>query len=269
MGYRDISHAIKTANRGQGSLVASLITHDPETAHAVAWVQPPITGDSTSTTERPCRNPPATAPLSRTWSTAALAARGAEKSWAASAVSCTTCNAQRSRAAPTCSAPSARRWVPGRHRSHGPGAPLYPHFDELHIGDTTATEPRTVTLDDIETSPISPAIRSTRTWTKRPPSEPVLPGPRGPWLSVAQFRGWPVCGAKRRPGSGQYGPGWPALSQACSGRRRHQGRADRQATKHPEMPQYGEVRWQVHLTNQNDEPVAEYELLTMNAFAPA
>ena len=29
--------------------------------------------------------------------------------------------------------------------------------------------------------------------------------------------------------------------------------------------QYGEVRWAVVLTNQNDEPVATYELLTMNA----
>jgi oxepin-CoA hydrolase/3-oxo-5,6-dehydrosuberyl-CoA semialdehyde dehydrogenase len=29
--------------------------------------------------------------------------------------------------------------------------------------------------------------------------------------------------------------------------------------------QYGEVRWAVSVTNQNDEPVAAYELLTMNA----
>ena len=29
--------------------------------------------------------------------------------------------------------------------------------------------------------------------------------------------------------------------------------------------EYGEVRWHVTLTNQNDEQVAEYELLTMNS----
>ena len=29
--------------------------------------------------------------------------------------------------------------------------------------------------------------------------------------------------------------------------------------------QYGEVRWAVTLTNQSQEPVATYELLTMNA----
>jgi oxepin-CoA hydrolase/3-oxo-5,6-dehydrosuberyl-CoA semialdehyde dehydrogenase len=28
---------------------------------------------------------------------------------------------------------------------------------------------------------------------------------------------------------------------------------------------YGEVRWAVLITNQDDEPVASYELLTMNA----
>lgn len=35
MGYRDLDHAIGLANRGQGSLVASIITHDPEIARAV------------------------------------------------------------------------------------------------------------------------------------------------------------------------------------------------------------------------------------------
>ena len=30
--------------------------------------------------------------------------------------------------------------------------------------------------------------------------------------------------------------------------------------------EYGEVRWHVSITNQDDELVAEYELLTMNAY---
>jgi putative pyruvate formate lyase activating enzyme len=32
MGYRDLDHAIGLVNRGGGSLVASVITHDPEVA---------------------------------------------------------------------------------------------------------------------------------------------------------------------------------------------------------------------------------------------
>ena len=36
--------------------------------------------------------------------------------------------------------------------------------------------------------------------------------------------------------------------------------------KTPRNEDYGEVRWHVTLTNQNDEKVAEYELLTMNAY---
>ena len=35
MGYRDLDHAIALANRGQGSLVASVITHDPKVARDV------------------------------------------------------------------------------------------------------------------------------------------------------------------------------------------------------------------------------------------
>jgi oxepin-CoA hydrolase/3-oxo-5,6-dehydrosuberyl-CoA semialdehyde dehydrogenase len=37
-------------------------------------------------------------------------------------------------------------------------------------------------------------------------------------------------------------------------------------SKTPRNSEYGEVRWHVHLSNQNNEPVAEYELLTMVAF---
>ena len=36
--------------------------------------------------------------------------------------------------------------------------------------------------------------------------------------------------------------------------------------KTPRNNEYGEVRWHVSLTNQDNEPVADYELLTMNAF---
>ncbi|MEP5152250.1 phenylacetic acid degradation bifunctional protein PaaZ, partial [Planktotalea sp.] len=36
MGYRDLPHAIALVNKGQGSLVASVITHDPEVAREVA-----------------------------------------------------------------------------------------------------------------------------------------------------------------------------------------------------------------------------------------
>ena len=36
--------------------------------------------------------------------------------------------------------------------------------------------------------------------------------------------------------------------------------------KTPRNADYGEVRWHVTLTNQDDEMVAEYELLTMVAF---
>ena len=36
--------------------------------------------------------------------------------------------------------------------------------------------------------------------------------------------------------------------------------------KTPRNEDYGEVRWHVTLTNQDDEKVAEYELLTMNAY---
>ncbi len=44
MGYRDLDHAIALANRGQGSLVASVITHDPAVARAVTLGAGPYHG---------------------------------------------------------------------------------------------------------------------------------------------------------------------------------------------------------------------------------
>ena len=37
--------------------------------------------------------------------------------------------------------------------------------------------------------------------------------------------------------------------------------------KTPRNEDYGEVRWHVTLTNEDSEKVAEYELLTMNAYS--
>ena len=39
-------------------------------------------------------------------------------------------------------------------------------------------------------------------------------------------------------------------------------------SKSARRPDYGEVRWDVAITNQRDELVASYELLTMNATTP-
>ena len=39
--------------------------------------------------------------------------------------------------------------------------------------------------------------------------------------------------------------------------------------KRPRTDTYGQVRWHVTVTNQDDDLVAEYELLTMNAYETA
>ena len=103
MGYRDTAHAADLANRGGGSLVASLFTHDPQVAQDVILSSAAHHGriyinnrDSArkrrQATDRPCR----------TWSMAGRAARAGRKNWAACAPSCTTCNAPPCKARPTC-----------------------------------------------------------------------------------------------------------------------------------------------------------------------
>lgn len=48
---------------------------------------------------------------------------------------------------------------------------------------------------------------------------------------------------------------------------RHPRAADGETEVAGRKPEYGEVRWDVEVVNQNNEPVARYDLLTMSARA--
>ena len=85
MGYRDLDHAVALANRGQGSLVASVITHDGDVARqavlgAGAWHGRLYFNDRTRWPKAP-----ATARPCRTWCMAGPAAPAAARNWAACA----------------------------------------------------------------------------------------------------------------------------------------------------------------------------------------
>jgi oxepin-CoA hydrolase/3-oxo-5,6-dehydrosuberyl-CoA semialdehyde dehydrogenase len=103
MPYDGIDEAISLAAKGQGSLVASLVTRDPQ----VAATRHPAAGHAARPPAhpgcaRPRPSPPATARRCRCSSTAARAAPAVVKSWAACAPSPTTCSARQCKARRPC-----------------------------------------------------------------------------------------------------------------------------------------------------------------------
>jgi oxepin-CoA hydrolase/3-oxo-5,6-dehydrosuberyl-CoA semialdehyde dehydrogenase len=136
----------------------------------------------------------------------------------------------------------------------------------LRIGETLVTEPREVTLDDIEHfAAFTGDTFYAHMDEDAAAAEPVLSGSRGAWLPASVLR--------RRALFVDPAPG-PVLANTGLDGLRFQnpvvpGDTVRVAltvmAKTGRTDAYGEVRWQVRLTNQAEELVASYELLTMVA----
>jgi len=269
MGYRDLDHAIVTANRGQGSLVASLITNDPDTARAVATGAAAYHGrlyinNRTSMQESTGHG----SPLPHMVHGGPGRAGGGEELGGIRGV---MHYMQRTaiQGSPDMLSAINQRWVPGSTQTTPKAHPFTQPYGALSLGDTLHTEPRTVTLDDIEhfarfTGDTFYAHMDDAA-AKR---NPFFPGRVAHGYLLLSF----AAGLFVEPNEG------PVLANTGLDGLRflkpvEPGDAIKVAltVKHktPRNDDYGEVRWNVALTNQNDEAVAEYELLTMNAFATA
>ena len=269
MGYRDLDHAIVTANRGQGSLVASLITNDPDTARAVAMGAAAYHGrlyinNRTSMQESTGHG----SPLPHMVHGGPGRAGGGEELGGIRGV---MHYMQRTaiQGSPDMLSAINQRWVPGSTQTTPKAHPFTQPYGALSLGDTLHTEPRTVTLDDIEhfarfTGDTFYAHMDDAA-AKR---NPFFPGRVAHGYLLLSF----AAGLFVEPNEG------PVLANTGLDGLRflkpvEPGDAIKVAltVKHktPRNDDYGEVRWHVALTNQNDEAVAEYELLTMNAFATA
>ena len=157
-------------------------------------------------------------------------------------------------------------WVPGAKTDTSKAHPFTRPFDDLVIGDTIHTDPRVVTLEDIEHF----ACFTGDTFYAHMDDEaaaanPFFPGRVAHGYLLLSF----AAGLFVKPEPG------PVLANTGLDNLRFMkpvSPGDSIAVrltvkaKTPRNEEYGEVRWHVSLTNQDGDLVAEYELLTMNAF---
>ncbi|UWQ77011.1 phenylacetic acid degradation bifunctional protein PaaZ [Leisingera sp. M658] len=266
MGYRDLDHAIDLANRGQGSLVASVITHDPSVAREVALGAGAYHGrlyfnNRDSMKESTGHG----SPLPHMVHGGPGRAGGGEELGGVRGVKHYM---QRTaiQGSPEILSAIGEKWIPGGSEIEGPAHPFTRKFGELSIGETLHTAPRTVTLEDIETF----AHFTGDTFYAHMDDEaakrnPFFPGRVAHGYLLLSFAAGMFVQPDEGPVLANTGLDNLRFMKPISAGESIKVRLTVKK-KTPRNEDYGEVRWHVTLTNQDGEIAAEYELLTMNAF---
>ncbi|MEO9517391.1 MAG: phenylacetic acid degradation bifunctional protein PaaZ [Paracoccaceae bacterium] len=266
MGYRNLDHAITLANKGQGSLVASVITNDALTARDVTLGAAAFHGrlyfnNRTSMGEATGHG----APLPHMVHGGPGRAGGGEELGGIRGV---THYMQRTavQGSPEILSAISGSWVDGSPETAASEHPFTRNFNELGIGETLYTQARKVTLDDIEHfAEFTGDTFYAHMDDDAAKRNPFFPGRVAHGYLLLSF----AAGLFVEPNEG------PVLANTGLDKLRFMKPVSAGdsikvrltvKTKTRRTDTYGEIRWHVTLTNQDDDNVAEYELLTMNAY---
>ena len=265
MGYRNIEHAICTANRANGSLVASVFTRDANVAQEVAVNAGAYHGrlyfnNRDSMAEATGHG----SPLPHMVHGGPGRAGGGEEMGGIRGV---RHYMQRTsiQGSPDIIGAVLGKWIPGGCEIRGPAHPFRRHFDELKTGETIHTDSRKISIEDIEHFA---EFTGDRFYAHMDHEAAV----RSPFFDARVAHGYLILGFAAGlfvdPDEG------PVLANTGLDNLRFMKPVVagdeikvRLTVKHktPRNDEYGEIRWHVTIDNQNNEIVAEYELLTMNA----
>lgn len=266
MPYRDLAHASALANRGGGSLVASLVTDDPAVARAVtlgsaAWHgRLYITGASNAK-----EGTGHGSPMPHMVHGGPGRAGGGEELGGVRGV---LHYMQRTaiQGSPDVIAAITGQWVPGAAEVTGPDHPFQRTFNEIAIGETLHTASRTVTMDDIEHfAHFTGDTFYAHMDEEAARANPFFPGRVAHGYLLLSF----AAGLFVQPDPGPVlaNTGLNGLSfqkPVAAGDSIAVRLTCKRKTQRTE--EYGEVAWNVTLTNQDGDQVAEYELLTMVSY---
>jgi len=266
MGYRGPDHAAELLNRGSGSLVASVITRDAGFARQITLASAAFHGrlyfnNRDSAAEATGHG----APLPHMVHGGPGRAGGGEELGGIRGV---LHYMQRTaiQGSPDIVTAITEQWVPGATEQTDKPHPFTRGFHDVALGDTLYAGPRTVSLDDIETfAHFTGDTFYAHMDEDAARANPFFPGRVAHGYLLLSF----AAGMFVQPDPG------PVLANTGLDNLRFMAPVQpgdsirvrlTVKAKTPRNADYGEVRWHVTLTNQNGAVVAEYELLTMNAF---
>lgn len=266
MGYRDLNHAINIANRGMGSLVASVITHDPDVARQVAMGAGAFHGrlyfnDRVSMKESTGHG----SPLPHMTHGGPGRAGGGEEMGGVRGV---MHYMQRTaiQGSPDMISAVTGTWINGAKEVETDAHPFTKTFTDLQIGETLNTSPRPITLDDIEHfANFTGDNFYAHMDDKAAAANPFFPGRVAHGYLLLSFAAGLFVEPNVGPVLANTGLNTLSFQKPVSPGDSIRVRLTvKRKTKRND--EYGEVRWNVTLYNQDNDQVAEYELLTMNAY---
>lgn len=266
IGYRDPGHAVALANRGGGSLVASVITHDPQVAREVALGAGAFHGrlyfnDRDSMQDSTGHG----APLPHLVHGGPGRAGGGEEMGGVRGV---MHYMQRTaiQGSPRMLSAIGERWVPGAAEIDAQAHPFTRTFDALQIGETLYAGPRVITLDDIaHFAEFTGDTFYAHTDDAAAARNPFFPGRVAHGYLLLSFAAGLFVEPNEGPVLANTGlDGLRFMKPVVAGDAVRVRLTVKQKT--PRNDDYGEVRWHVTLSNQDGDKVAEYDLLTMNAY---
>lgn len=266
MGYRDLDHAIDLLNKGNGSLVASVITRDGDSARQMtlgtaAWHGRLYFNNRESMKESTGHG----APLPHMVHGGPGRAGGGEELGGVRGV---MHYMQRTaiQGSPDILTAIGGKWIPGAAEKKLDAHPFTRSFGALEIGETIHTKSREVTLEDVETfAHFTGDTFYAHMDEEAAAANPFFPGRVAHGYLLLSF----AAGLFVEPDPG------PVLANTGLDNLRFmkplvpgETVVVRLTVKHKTKrnDEYGEVRWHVSLSNQDNELLAEYDLLTMNAY---
>ena len=270
MAYDGLDQAIALIAKGEGSLVASVHTHDAAVAEALVFGIAPFHG-RLLILDRDCAGESTGhgSPLPGLVHGGPGRAGGGEEMGGLRGV---FHYMQRTalQGSPARLAALTKRWIKGAPAPVGPEHPFRRRFDGLAIGDTVESAARAVTLEDIEHfAHFTGDTFYAHMDEEAAKANPFFPGRVAHGYLLLSFAAGLFVDPAPGPLLANYGLDNLRFLKPVSPGDTIRVRLTVKEKQAARKPEYGEVRWDVELFNQTDETVARYELLTMSERDPA
>lgn len=269
MGYSDLDEAVTLTNRGGGSLVASVYTHDPKVASDLVFGVSSFHGRLVLI-DRDCAKEQTGhgSPMPQMVHGGPGRAGGGEELGGVRSV-----HHYMQRTALQGS-PRMLTGVTGSWTRNAPiiekdRHPFRFHFEDLDVGQTFYSKERTITLEDIEHfAHFTGDTFYAHMDEEATKGHPFFPGRVAHGYLLLSFAAGLFVDPDPGPVLANYGLDSLRFVKPIQPGETIKVRLTAK-DKSPRNKQYGEVRWDVEILTDKDESAATYELLTMNAVRPA
>ncbi|MDN5793564.1 MAG: phenylacetic acid degradation bifunctional protein PaaZ, partial [Brevibacterium aurantiacum] len=263
--YSSTAEAVRLAARGRGSLVGSVVTHDAEFATEFVRQVAPWHGrilvldrdDAEESTGHgsPLPNLIHGGPGRAGGGEELGGLRGVEHFMQRTAI----------QASPDMLTAIGGEWVAGAQRRTGQH-PFTKTLADLRVGDALESERRTVTLEDISHfAEFTGDTFYAHTDEEAAAANPFFPGRVAHGYLIVSFAAGLFVQPDPGPVLANYGlEGLTFITPVSPGDSLKVTLTAKRITPR-ETDEYGEVRWDAEVVNQNDEPVAKYDVLTLVA----